>query len=134
MGKKFQDYSGIQGFVAEFRNSASKFLIISCGVFDLISVYLRTIDHLNLKLLIFLGILQVLRFDFQKLRILEILNFHPCSLGRMVHCIILRGHMIISKSLNFFFLKIVLSQKTVQTLMKCHTLSKQRITLLYTGL
>ena len=33
---------------------------------------------LNLKLLIFIGILQVLRFDFQKFRILEILNFHPC--------------------------------------------------------
>ena len=26
---------------------------------------------------IFIGILQVLRFDFQKFRILEILNFHP---------------------------------------------------------
>ena len=33
------------------------------------------IDHLNLKLLIFLDILQVLRFDFKKFRILEILNF-----------------------------------------------------------
>ena len=32
----------------------------------------------NLKLLIFIGILQVLRFDFQKFRILENLNFHPC--------------------------------------------------------
>ena len=31
---------------------------------DLVSVYLETIDHLNLKLLIFVGILQVLRFDF----------------------------------------------------------------------
>ena len=40
-----------------------------------------TIDHLNLKLLIFIGILQVLRFDFQKFRILEILNFHPCIYG-----------------------------------------------------
>ena len=26
-----------------------------------------------------MGILQVLRFESQKLRILEILNFHPCS-------------------------------------------------------
>ena len=31
-----------------------------------------------MKLLIFVGILQVLRFDFKKFRILEILNFHPC--------------------------------------------------------
>ena len=44
-----------------------------------ISVYLKTIDHLNVKLLICIGILQVLRFDFQKFRILEILNFHPCT-------------------------------------------------------
>ena len=45
--------------------------------FDLLLVYLKTIDHLNLKLLIFIGILQVLRIDFQKFRILAILNFHP---------------------------------------------------------
>ena len=44
---------------------------------DLVSVYLKTIDLLNLKLLIFVGTLQVLRFDFKKFRILEILNFHP---------------------------------------------------------
>ena len=50
----------------------------SYGFFDLISGYLKTIDHLNLKLLIFVGILQVSRFDFQKFRILEILNFHAC--------------------------------------------------------
>ena len=31
-----------------------------------------------MKLLIFVGILQVLRFDFKKFRILEMLNFHPC--------------------------------------------------------
>ena len=54
--------------------------------FDLFSVYLKTIDHLNLKLLIFVGILQVLifvgilqvlRFNFKKFRILESLIFHP---------------------------------------------------------
>ena len=50
----------------------------SYGLFELISVYFKTIAHLNMKLLIFIGILQVLRFDFQKFRILEILNFHPC--------------------------------------------------------
>ena len=38
------------------------------------------IDHLNLKLLIFITILQVLRFDFKKFRILEVLSFHPCTL------------------------------------------------------
>ena len=38
------------------------------------------IDHLNLKLLIFITILQVLRFDLKKVRILEVLNFHPCTL------------------------------------------------------
>ena len=56
-------------------------------LFDLISVYLKTIDHLNLKLLIFIGILQVLRFDFQKFRIFKILNFHPCDLSYCInHC------------------------------------------------
>ena len=37
-----------------------------------------TVGHLILKLLIFIGRVQVLRFDFQKFRILEILDFHPC--------------------------------------------------------
>ena len=40
----------------------------SYGFFDLISVYLKTIDHLNTKLLIYIGILQVLRFDFSKVQ------------------------------------------------------------------
>ena len=30
-----------------------------------------------MKLCIFVGILQVLKFDFLKFRVLEILNFHP---------------------------------------------------------
>ena len=38
------------------------------------------IDHLNLKLLILVAILQVVRFDFKKFRIFEVLNFHPCTL------------------------------------------------------
>ena len=46
---------------------------------DLFSDYLNTINHLNMKLFIFIGILQVLKFDFLKFRILEILNFHPCD-------------------------------------------------------
>ena len=52
------------------------------GFFYLVSVYLKTIDRLNLKLLIFVGILQVFRFDFKKFRILENLNFHPCKPNR----------------------------------------------------
>ena len=49
--------------------------------FDLFSVYLNNIDHLNLKILILIGILQVLRYDFQAFRILIILNFHPSRRG-----------------------------------------------------
>ena len=66
--------------IPEFRILSLKILNFadSYGFFDLISVYLKTIDHLNLKLLIFIGIGQVLRFDFQKFRILEISNFHAC--------------------------------------------------------
>ena len=69
MGESFQDYSWIHDFEADFPSS----------FFDLFLVYLKTIDHLNLKLWIFVGILQVLGFDFKKFRILEILNFHPCD-------------------------------------------------------
>ena len=43
----------------------------SYGFFDLISVYLKTIDHLNLQVLMF----EVLRCDFQNFRILEFFNF-----------------------------------------------------------
>ena len=50
----------------------------SYSFFDLFSVYLKMIDCLNLKMLIFIGILYVLRYDFQNFRILEIFNFHPC--------------------------------------------------------
>ena len=32
---------------------------------DLISVYLKTIGHFNFELLIFVGILHILRFDFK---------------------------------------------------------------------
>ena len=41
----------------------------SNSFFDLFSVYLKTIDHLSLKLLILVGILHFLRFDFKKFRI-----------------------------------------------------------------
>ena len=45
------------------------------------SDYLNTISHFNFKLSIFVAILQVLKFEFQKFRILEILNFHPYALN-----------------------------------------------------
>ena len=40
----------------------------------------NTFNHLNLKLLSFVSIRQVLNFEFLKFRFLEILNFHPCSI------------------------------------------------------
>ena len=47
---------------------------------DYFSDYLKTVNHLNMKLLVYLfeGIMQVIKFEFLKFRILEILNFHPC--------------------------------------------------------
>ena len=39
----------------------------------------KIFDHLNLIFYCFVGILQVLSFEFLKFRILEILNFHPCT-------------------------------------------------------
>ena len=41
-----------------------------------ICIYLKTIYHLNLKLLSSLCMLQFLRFEFLKFRIFEILNIH----------------------------------------------------------
>ena len=45
--------------------------------FDQFSDYQNTINHLNLKLFVFVVILLVLKFEFLKSRIWEILNFHP---------------------------------------------------------
>ena len=78
MGESFQDHSWIQDFEADFLQKVGLKILNwadNYGFFDFISVYLKTIDHLNLKLLIFIGILQVLRFDFQNIRILEIWTF-----------------------------------------------------------
>ena len=68
MGESFQDYSWIPDFEADFPqkvilkilNQADSYIF-----FDLISVYLKTFKHFILKLFIFIGKLQVLRFDFQ---------------------------------------------------------------------
>ena len=49
------------------------------SLFDWFSDYLNKMNHLNFKLSIFVAILHVLKFEFQKFRILEILNFHPCD-------------------------------------------------------
>ena len=71
MGESFQD------FEADFPQKVSLKIQIfsdSNSFFDLFSI-----DRLNLKLFIFIGILQVLRYGFQKFRALEILNFHPCK-------------------------------------------------------
>ena len=46
---------------------------------DLVSVYLKVLNHLNWKFYYFGGIHKVLNSDFLKFRILEILNFHPCK-------------------------------------------------------
>ena len=46
--------------------------------FDKFSDYQNTIKYLNLKLFIFVVVLQVLKLEFLKVRILEILNFHLC--------------------------------------------------------
>ena len=44
---------------------------------DLFLDYLNTINHLNSEIFIIVGILQVLKIEFLKFRVL---NFHPCIL------------------------------------------------------
>ena len=44
-----------------------------------------------MKLFIFVGILQVLKFEFLKFRILEILDFYQCGQGKSLNCFILLG-------------------------------------------
>ena len=48
-----------------------------CLKTTLVPNFLPTINHLNLKLLIYVSMLQVLKFEFLKFRIFDILNFHP---------------------------------------------------------
>ena len=58
-----------------------------------------------MKLLIFVGILQVQKFEFLKFRILEILNFHPCIPAEAVQDQI-RGQLLatVPSSKRVFFL------------------------------
>ena len=66
---------------------------------DLFSVEPNTINHLNWKIFIIVGILQVLKIEFLKLRILEILNFHPCYCG----CYLPHKHFL--EAMRDYFLK-----------------------------
>ena len=67
----------------EFRISRLSLKILNYADFDSFSDkfsdYLNTINLLNFKLFVFVGILQVFKFDFLKFRILEILNLHQCK-------------------------------------------------------
>ena len=62
------------------RKSASKCWIKEIIIASSISFQINTINHFNFKLSIFVAILQILKFEYQKFRILEILNFHPCNM------------------------------------------------------
>ena len=53
--------------------------MLNSAFFDLVSVYLKVLDHSTwIFFKYFGGIQQVLNSDFLKFRILEILNFHQC--------------------------------------------------------
>ena len=56
-------------------------------------------NHLNLKLFIFVGILLVLKFEFLKFRIWEMLNFHPCTCNKCYNTL----H-------TWYFLRFILSE------------------------
>ena len=89
VGESFQDYSWIQDFDADFPQKVSLKMLNQEDYInsfsDLFSVCQKTIQHLNWKLWIFSG---------RKFRILEILNFHPCTcifgitvIWLQVHCL-----------------------------------------------
>ena len=72
MGERFQDYSRIQDFEADFPQKVNLKILNKEGINSfsgLVSYSLETIDR---------GMVQALRFEILKFRILEILNFHPC--------------------------------------------------------
>ena len=52
--------------------------------YDEFSEFLNTMNHLNLESFIFADILQVLRFEFLKFRILEIFIFPPCTCNMVI--------------------------------------------------
>ena len=69
MVESFQDESWIQDFETDSSIAIRQIIIASLISFQIIWTH-----HLNLKLFNFIGILQVLKFEFLKFRILEILN------------------------------------------------------------
>ena len=71
MGEIFQDYSRIQDFEADFPSADYN------SFSDLLPDCLKTIDHLNLKLLMFCRHTTSFKSLIFKFRILEILNFRP---------------------------------------------------------
>ena len=73
MVESFPEYYVIQHFEADFH---SRQIIMPPDVF---SVYLKTIDHLNLILLISCRQTASFRYEIPKFRNLETLNFHPCK-------------------------------------------------------
>ena len=83
MGESFQDYSWIQDFEADFQQKVS-LKILNYGdnntFSHLFSVCLKAIEHLtwNCEYLVGIYVLQVLKLEFQKFRILKILTFHQC--------------------------------------------------------
>ena len=78
MGESFQDNSWIQDFGADFPQKVS-LKILNLADYNSFSgfliVYLKTIDHLNMKLLLFYRHNARLRFKFLKFRIFEIWTF-----------------------------------------------------------
>ena len=80
MGESFQDFKA-DFPISKMLNSANY-----NSFSDLFTDNLNT-NHLNLKLLGrgrgVTGILQVLSYEFLKFRILEIINFHPCTKCKM---------------------------------------------------
>ena len=82
MGKSFQDYmySWIQDFEVDFPQKVG-LKMLSFADYNSFSWFIFTLSKDNWKFkcenVKFVGILQVLIFEFLKFRILEILNFHP---------------------------------------------------------
>ena len=53
--------------------------MLNLADFDSFSDYLNTVNYSNFRLFIFVGMLQVLKFEFLQFSIFEILNFHPSN-------------------------------------------------------
>ena len=81
MGESFQDYSRIQDFEVDFLWKVCLKILNKAdynSYSDLFSEYLKTIDHLNLELLMFCRHTKSFKILIFTPRIFEVLNFHPC--------------------------------------------------------